>query len=228
MNPKILIVEDDKSISTCVSMLIGHKFNNAKVDVADRVEKAHEFLKKQNYDLIVLDHFVPGGNAPAVLDFIQNNPTYKRSVIYFSCSPVSVLNRDVLFKEKYWDMFRCVIEKPDRDNRLLKEIHSHFFPPKQFESFQLENKSLKQIAREQSVDVQKAGKIIRKMHGRSFTELSQMMKLKKTKRLLDMNLTTKQTAEQVGMSPKKLPTFFKQQTGETPTEYKKRKRRGSL
>lgn len=60
MNPKILIVEDDKSISTCVSMLIGHKFNNAKVDVADRVEKAHEFLKKQNYDLIVLDHFIPG------------------------------------------------------------------------------------------------------------------------------------------------------------------------
>jgi len=222
MNRKILIVEDEKDISMIVSMMIGQELDNVQVWVADCVSKAHEYLEMQNYDLIVLDHFVPGGNAPAVLDFIQNNPAYKRSVIYFSCSPVAVLSRNVLFKEKYWDMFRCVIEKPDRDNRLLKEIQHHFFPEKQFNEFN--NKSLKQIAKDLKVNNRKAGKIVRKMHGRSFTEISEIGKLKKIKRLLDLNLTTKKTAEEIGMSPKKLPAFFKRKTGETPTEYKNRKK----
>lgn len=224
MKHKILIIEDHKDISMLISMLIGRELKNAQVDVGESVETAIAQLKKKKYGLIILDHFIPGGNATKVLDFIKDVRGYKRSVIYYSAHPLTILKGDILFEEKYRELFKCVIEKPDTDLLLLKEIHKHFHPKKQFSPSSFDNKSLKEISNEANIDPRKAGRIVRKMHGKSFSEISRMMKLRKTKRLLDLNLTTKQTASEIGMHEKKLPAFFKRETGITPTQYKKRKK----
>ncbi len=91
---KILIVEDEQSISDVQSMiLIGEPFFH-QVDVAQNGHVALDFLKKESYDLISLDYLLPGGlngmdlyneirktNTHVPILFISGNIDFLESVI---------------------------------------------------------------------------------------------------------------------------------------------------
>jgi len=96
---KILIVEDEQSISDVQSLILADKPFFHIVDVAHNGDMAMEFLKTHTYDLISLDYRLPGGlNGMDLYKTIRKKDT--RIPIVFISGNIEFLESIIALKKK--------------------------------------------------------------------------------------------------------------------------------
>jgi DNA-binding response OmpR family regulator len=104
MNPnKILVVEDDPSISELIKITLASPFYN--IACVDSGDGAVTILKGDKPDLVVLDILIPGPDGWAVYKFIRNNPGLKQTrVIILTALPIrseALAGKNILLTDLY-------------------------------------------------------------------------------------------------------------------------------
>ena len=66
--PKVLIADDEAPVSMALREALSNAIEGIKVEIALNGEEAHEKLLKENYDVALLDIYMPGMNG---LDIAQ-------------------------------------------------------------------------------------------------------------------------------------------------------------
>ncbi len=75
MTKKILIVDDDEDFLISIKMILDYFKYNTKT--APNGGKALELLKKEKFDLVLLDNFMPGMSGKEILEKIRGDPKLK-------------------------------------------------------------------------------------------------------------------------------------------------------
>jgi len=93
LQKKILIVEDDRFVSE----LYGHQFSKYGffAKVAEDGEQALEFIKKDEYDAVLLDIMIPKFDGVEVLKRMRDDPKTKDTQVII----LSNLGQDELIKQ---------------------------------------------------------------------------------------------------------------------------------
>ncbi|MBW2984335.1 response regulator [Candidatus Woesearchaeota archaeon] len=120
MKKKVLIVDDEEDILTSVAMLINNMGYEAKT--ANNGKKALEMLKKQKFDLVLLDILMPGISGREVLENIREYPKLKnQKAAFLTVVKLSEYGRDIMKKKlKPVDYFQKPINVSDFRRRIKK------------------------------------------------------------------------------------------------------------
>ena len=120
MKKKVLIVDDEEDILTSVAMLINNMGYEAKT--VNSGEKALEIIKKQKFDLILLDILMPGISGREVLEKIREYPKLKnQKVAFLTVVKLSEYGKDMMEKKlKPVDYFQKPINVSDFKRRIKK------------------------------------------------------------------------------------------------------------
>lgn len=117
-NKKILIIEDEKDISMFLEEALTDEGFDVK-SVSNGLE-AENIMKKDSYDLVILDMLLPGEHGMDIINFIRDNfftpiivisGIYKKSEIMSSFEDSNV---------------RDFFQKPFKIKDILKSINSIF------------------------------------------------------------------------------------------------------
>ena len=116
---KLLIVDDNKiNIKLAIRLLEGYK---AKIDTANSGVECLEMIKNANYDLIFLDHMMPGMDGLATLKALKSSGYKIPPVVALTANSYSGI------KEKYLDEgFDDYLGKPINYKDLNKLMHRFF------------------------------------------------------------------------------------------------------
>jgi DNA-binding response OmpR family regulator len=116
---KILVVEDDPSISELIKITLTSPFYN--IACVDSGDGAVTILKGDKPDLVVLDILIPGPDGWAVYKFIRNNPRLKQTrVIILTALPI----RQTVLAEKNMLTTDLYMTKPFELEDLRKSVKS--------------------------------------------------------------------------------------------------------
>ena len=116
---KILIVDDNKiNIKLAIRLLEGYK---AKIDSASSGNECLEMIKNKDYDLIFLDHMMPGMDGVATLKALKTSGYKIPPIVALTANSYSGI------KEKYLDEgFDDYLGKPINFKELNKLMHKFF------------------------------------------------------------------------------------------------------
>lgn len=78
----ILIVDDHEIVRSGLKMLINGFFNFVELFEAHNEESTIEILKKQNFDLVILDIHMPNSNSIGIVEYIDKNFAGTRVLIF--------------------------------------------------------------------------------------------------------------------------------------------------
>ncbi len=119
---KILIVDDQEDILTSVGMLVEGEGYKAKT--ASNGKQALAMLKKESFDLVLLDVLMPEMSGREVLQKIRADPKLKnQKVAFLTVIQLSETGKDIVKKLKPIAYFQKPISVADfrkRLNKLLK------------------------------------------------------------------------------------------------------------
>ena len=117
LNDKLILVVDDVQINLKVAAVLLKPFG-VKVELVDNGKDALEMMKQKKYDLILLDHMMPGMNGVETLKLAREiSDYYKNAAIIALTGNASVTARD-----EYLCMgFTDYLEKPILPDK-MKEI----------------------------------------------------------------------------------------------------------
>lgn len=119
MAKKVLIVDDQKDILTSVGMLVDCEGYEAKT--ANNGKQALEMLKKESFDLVLLDMLMPEMSGREVLQKIRDDSKLKnQKVAFLTVIQLSEPGKDVVEKIKPVEYFRKPINVKDFRKRLNK------------------------------------------------------------------------------------------------------------
>jgi len=93
---RILVVDDEASIREIARKLLA--LHGHAVDVANDGERALDQLEKKNYDLVLLDHYMPKISGIQVVSIIRTSPKYKDLKILMLTSMSVTKNVDEAFE----------------------------------------------------------------------------------------------------------------------------------
>ena len=82
MGKKVLIVDDDEDILASIRMLVDKM--GLDVKTANNGMKAIEMLKKEKFDLVLLDILMPGMSGREVLKRIRSDSNLKNQKVIFT------------------------------------------------------------------------------------------------------------------------------------------------
>lgn len=71
MQKEILIVDDHLVVRTGVSIILEEKIKNITITTAENYQEVVNIIKKQKFDLIILDINIPGGRNTAMIQEIK-------------------------------------------------------------------------------------------------------------------------------------------------------------
>lgn len=115
-NAKILLVDDDLRIQLSIFKILS-KNKNFYLDISNNGEEAAKLVKKNNYDLIIIDYNMPKLNGIEASRIIKKT-NQNLPIILISGS---YLNNDLLkFKGTYYDH---ILKKPFDEEALLNSIY---------------------------------------------------------------------------------------------------------
>ncbi|MBW2966142.1 response regulator [Candidatus Woesearchaeota archaeon] len=120
MKKKVLIVDDEEDILTSVAMLINDMGYEAKT--VNNGKKALEMLKKQKFDLVLLDILMPDMSGREVLEKIREDPKLKnQKAAFLTVVKLSEYGRGIMKKKlKPVDYFQKPINVSDFRRRIKK------------------------------------------------------------------------------------------------------------
>jgi len=119
MAKKVLIVDDQKDILTSVEMLVEGEGYKAKT--ASNGKQALAMLKKESFDLVLLDVLMPEMSGREVLQKIRKDSKLKKQkVAFLTVVQLSEAGKDVVKKLKPVDYFPKPIEVVNFKKRLKK------------------------------------------------------------------------------------------------------------
>jgi len=117
MAKKILIVDDEKDILESMEMLI--KNIGYEVKTANNGKQALAMLKKESFDLVLLDILMPQMSGRELLEKIRADPKLKKQkVAFLSVVCLSESGKDVMKRLKPIDYFQKPIDVADFKKRL--------------------------------------------------------------------------------------------------------------
>ncbi|MCC5920187.1 MAG: response regulator [Cyclobacteriaceae bacterium] len=121
MKISALIVDDEERARNVLRLILNEYLPFVIInDTAGSVQKAHQALEKQQFDLIFLDIEMPGFNGFELLEFI--NQDYTKVIITSAYSEY--------YKQKIENLNLPSISKPVEIDQLLKLVH-HLFPERE-------------------------------------------------------------------------------------------------
>ncbi len=119
MAKKVLIVDDQKDILTSVGMLVEGEGYKAKT--ASNGKQALAMLKKESFDLVLLDVLMPEMSGREVLQKIRADPKLKnQKVAFLTVIQLSETGKDIVKKLKPNAYFQKPINVADFRKRLKK------------------------------------------------------------------------------------------------------------
>ena len=99
-NPKALVVDDEESIRDFLKLTL-EKFLQFEVTVAEDVEQALAALEKEEFDLVISDYVMPGGEGVTVYRWLEERRPERATAFFFITGE----------------------EKKDKDGRLMTHFH---------------------------------------------------------------------------------------------------------
>lgn len=122
MAKKVLIVDDEQDIRDSVGYLVRRL--GYEVFTASDGKKALAALRKQRFDLVFMDIFMPGMSGRECVELMRKDPkTRNTKVAFLTVAQVSETGRKELLKLKPIDYINKPIEISDferRTKRILK------------------------------------------------------------------------------------------------------------
>lgn len=114
----ILVIEDEPTYQIILTQALASKFT---LKLAQTIEQAKAHLKKQIPDLILLDFYLPDGNAFDLLKFLSESEKFQQVPIILITQESSVDVKVRSFSEGIYDF----VTKPFSTAELLARIESH-------------------------------------------------------------------------------------------------------
>jgi len=121
MAKKILIVDDEEDISTSVKQIVESMGYEGKT--ANGGKQALEILKKEIFDLVLLDILMPETSGQEVLEKIRADPKLKnQKVAYLTVVELGQKGKEVMKKLKPVEYLNKPIDPVDLRNKLKKIV----------------------------------------------------------------------------------------------------------
>ena len=118
---KILIVDDERDILTSMKILI--ESMGIKVKTVDNGRKALNALKKEFFDLVLLDILMPGMSGKEVLEKIRADPKLKnQKVAFMTVVQLAKQGEDSIKRLKPVEYFEKPVRIGDFRTRLQKVL----------------------------------------------------------------------------------------------------------
>ncbi len=120
---KILIVDDDKNINDLIKEAILAD-GTYEVDTAFSGEEALEKLKKEDYDLLLLDIMMPNISGLELCDLMMKDDEVKEVPVFIvSAVPFASKHfQESLIRFRELKMVKGIIEKPFKIKDLIEKI----------------------------------------------------------------------------------------------------------
>lgn len=123
-NSRILAVEDDRICATLIKTSLN---NMCTVDIAEDGESALELIRKNNYDLILMDIMLPGKNGIEILGEIKSYNGYENIPIAAVTASVMKFAREY-FLEKGFVNYLCKPFEPVKLRELVMDCLTNYTP----------------------------------------------------------------------------------------------------
>ena len=118
---KILVVDDEEDIRLLVRTLL--EGEGYEVEGADCGKTALEKMKKEKFDLVIIDFFMPEMSGRQLMDEMQKNPEMKKlKTIFLTVANFSITGEEELKKCGCLDYIRKPIDNEDFLNRIKKAL----------------------------------------------------------------------------------------------------------
>ena len=131
MPPRILVVDDERSISDALGMILSQLGHH--VDSAKSIQEATELLKGAPYDLIFMDLRLPDGSGIDLLSHVKSDTPYTEVVVMTAHGSLEITIEAIKRGAFYY------LEKPFTPHQVTTLIERAL----QFEAIKRENRSLK-------------------------------------------------------------------------------------
>ncbi len=131
MPPRILVVDDERSISDALGMILSQLGHH--VDSAKSIQEATELLKGSPYDLIFMDLRLPDGSGIDLLTHVKSDTPYTEVVVMTAHGSLDITIEAIKRGAFYY------LEKPFTPHQVTTLIDRAL----QFEAIKRENRSLK-------------------------------------------------------------------------------------
>jgi len=129
--PRILVVDDERSISDALGMILSQLGHH--VDSAKSIQEATELLKGSPYDLIFMDLRLPDGSGIDLLTHVKSDTPYTEVVVMTAHGSLDITIEAIKRGAFYY------LEKPFTPHQVTTLIDRAL----QFEAIKRENRSLK-------------------------------------------------------------------------------------
>lgn len=131
MPPRILVVDDERSISDALGMILSQLGHH--VDSAKSIQEATDLLKGAPYDLIFMDLRLPDGSGIDLLTHVKSDTPYTEVVVMTAHGSLDITIEAIKRGAFYY------LEKPFTPHQVTTLIERAL----QFEAIKRENRSLK-------------------------------------------------------------------------------------
>lgn len=115
---RILIVEDEPTCQIMLTQALAFKF---QLELAATITRAKDLLLKQKPELVLLDFYLPDGDAFDLIEFIKSNEELATIPIILLTQESAVQIKVRSFSEGIYDF----VTKPFNSAELLARIESH-------------------------------------------------------------------------------------------------------
>ena len=114
---RILVADDEKDIRTLTNRTLTHEGHD--VTLADDGEQAIEYMKQNDYDLVILDIMMPNKNGLEVVQYMKKDERLQSVPIFlFSASgPINTLTLEVK------DIVDAYLRKPFMRKEFLQIVN---------------------------------------------------------------------------------------------------------
>ena len=118
MIKKILIIDDDAELCYEIAEILNH--DKCRIEIAPNGKKGKLFLKKQEYDIILLDYRLPDLNGIDILKYIKSKKI-KSKIFIMSGRPF--IER-LLMEKKLSNIVTSVIQKPFNPENFVEKVYN--------------------------------------------------------------------------------------------------------
>jgi len=118
MNRKILVVEDEPTCQIMLTQALAFKYN---MELATTIARAKDLIKNQRPDLILLDFYLPDGDAFELIQWVKNLEKGFEIPIILLTQESDIHIKVRSFSEGVYDF----MTKPFEPAELTARIHSH-------------------------------------------------------------------------------------------------------
>ncbi|MFZ4863808.1 response regulator [Sphingobacterium sp. Mn56C] len=130
----ILIADDHSIVRLGASVIIKEKFNGTEITQASTIKEVYDHIKFQNFDLLLLDINMPGGNNIKIIQEILNIQSGLKILVfssydeniyalrYIEAGAVGYLNKSTAMEELA-NAIKCIEERGKYMSDAVKDLY---------------------------------------------------------------------------------------------------------